>query len=64
MSQSPISQAINRLKPKEKEPRSARVLDGWIAQAQQSLGGADQWRPARVAHRFHGGGRSSATCSR
>ena len=39
MSQSPFSEAINQLKPKEKEPRSARVLDGWIAQAQQSLGG-------------------------
>ena len=38
MSQSPFSKAINQLKPKEKEPRSARVLDGWIAQAQQSLG--------------------------
>jgi len=39
MSQSPFSEAINQLKPKEKEPRSARVLDGWIAQAQQTLGG-------------------------
>jgi len=39
MTQSPFSEAINQLKPKEKEPRSARVLDGWIAQAQQSLGG-------------------------
>ena len=39
MSQSPFSEAINQLKPKEKEPRSARVLDGWVAQAQQTLGG-------------------------
>ena len=30
------AEAINQLKPKEKEPRSARVLDGWIAQAQQT----------------------------
>ena len=39
MSQSPFSEAINQLKPKQKEPRSARVLDGWIAQAQHSIGG-------------------------
>jgi len=39
MSQSPFSEAINQLKPKEKEPRSARVLDGWVAQAQQTLVG-------------------------
>ena len=39
MSQSPFSEAINQLKPKEKQPRSARVLDGWVAQAQQILGG-------------------------
>ena len=32
MSQSPFSEAINQLQPKEKEPRSAHVLDGWIAQ--------------------------------
>ena len=39
MSQSPFNEAINQLKPKEKEPRSARVLDGWVAQAQQTIGG-------------------------
>lgn len=39
MSQSPFSEAINHLKPKDKEPRSARVLDGWVAQAQQTIGG-------------------------
>lgn len=39
MSQSPFSEAISKLKPKEKEPRSARVLDGWVAQAQQTIGG-------------------------
>jgi len=33
MSHSPFSEAINQLKPKVKESLSARVLDGWIAQA-------------------------------
>lgn len=39
MTQSPFSEAINQLTPKSKEPRSARVLDGWVAQAQQTIGG-------------------------
>ena len=39
MSQPPFSEAINQLKPKDKEPRSARVLDGSVAQTQQSIGG-------------------------
>ena len=49
MSQSPFSEAISKLKPKEKEPQSARVLDpawapgtpvlGWVVQSQQAIGG-------------------------
>lgn len=37
--QSPFNEAISRLKPKGKEPRSARILDGWVTQAQLSIGG-------------------------
>ncbi|HEY8717991.1 nucleotidyl transferase AbiEii/AbiGii toxin family protein [Pengzhenrongella sp.] len=39
MTRSPFNEAISRLKPKDTEPRSARVLDGWVAQAQQRIGG-------------------------
>lgn len=33
-----LTQALDGLKPKEKPPASARILNAWIAQAQDSLG--------------------------
>lgn len=33
-----LSEALDGLKAKVKEPNSARVLDAWIAQAERQLG--------------------------
>ena len=33
-----LARALDGLRPKEKVPNSARVLDGWIAQAERQIG--------------------------